>query len=375
LLFHGSLTLPGRARAYPGRDRNEINCSSRPPKLAITEIELETEAEVALVALLLENYRGNGNRSLVRAQGALKHLRKAFGSDRAVDIKTRHLMAYVRERTDAGATRATVAYELAVLKRAMSIAVEAELLPYRPKFPTIRLDNARTGFFEEPEFRAVLAELPQYLRPVVSFAYLTGWRIRSEVLPLAWAQVDLDAGTVRLEPGTTKNRKGRLFPLRALPELEALLREQRERTDQLQRERGVILPWVFPRQGRRLYGFYRTWRTACKRAAVLKDAEGKPVEREGKVVIVRPELLGKIPHDFRRTAVRNLVRAGVSEKVAMELTGHKTRAVFERYNIVSERDLSEAVTRLAALREKQAESARKLVSFPTTETVRRQSAG
>ena len=139
---------------------------------------------------------------------------------------------------------------------------------------------------------------------------------------LQWRQVDLKIGRVVLDPGTTKNDDARIFPL--TDELREVLGKQWEITRSLQRERRIVCPWVFHRDGKRIKNFYAAWRTACKKAGVP----------------------GRIPHDFRRTAVRNLVRAGIPERVAMQMTGHKTRSVFERYNIVSEGDLEAAAKRL-----------------------------
>ena len=171
---------------------------------------------------------------------------------------------------------------------------------------------------QREQFERVHSHLSSPLQAVVHFAYLTGWRIRSEVLTLQWRQVDLKAGRVVLDPGTTKNDDGRIFPF--TDELRELLEKQRETTQSVQRERRVLCPWVFHRDGQRIKSFYGAWRTACKKSGVP----------------------GRIPHDFRRTAVRNLVRAGVPERVAMQMTGHKTRSVFDRYNIVSEGDLTQA---------------------------------
>jgi integrase len=236
----------------------------------------------------------------------------------------------VTQRQEDGAANATINRELSALKRMFTLACQAGKLLAAPHIPMLEENNVRRGFFDRDQFESVRRRLPIEVQPVVTFAYLTGWRINSEVLTLQWHQVDLRAGIVRLDPGTTKNREGRSFPFSMLPELRDLLEEQRAITTVLERQTGAIVPWVFHRVGSPIKFYRRSWLRACKDA-------GCP---------------GRIPHDFRRTAVRNLVRAGVPERVAMMLTGHKTRSVFERYNVVSEADLGAGVAKLAALGDK-----------------------
>jgi integrase len=183
---------------------------------------------------------------------------------------------------------------------------------------------------------AVAGHLPDGMRPAVTFAYVTGWRINSEVLPIQGRQVDLRVGEVRLDPGTTKNREGRVFYLTS--ELKELLKAQRKAADRIQRRKGMIVQHVFfhdvPTKNGDVgfwsghaiapSGFYHAW---CR----ARITAGCP---------------GSIPHDFRRTAIRNMVRAGIPERVAMKLSGHKTRSVFDRYNVVSNGDLRDASRRL-----------------------------
>jgi integrase len=185
----------------------------------------------------------------------------------------------------------------------------------------LRESNTRTGFLEADALAGVMAKLPAAIQPVIRFAAITGWRIASEVLPLEWRRVDFAAGEARLDAGTTKSGEGRVFPM--TDALRALLEAQHAEHLRLRGE-GRMVPWVFHRDGERIVSFLRAWHTACR-------AAGCP---------------GRIPHDLRRTAVRNLVRAGISERVAMRMTGHKTRSVFERYNIVSDGDLREAARKL-----------------------------
>jgi integrase len=159
---------------------------------------------------------------------------------------------------------------------------------------------------------------------VVRFAALTGWR-KQETVGLRWASVDLEAGWVRLEGSRSKNGRGRELPFWKLPELEDLLTEQRTRTNRVERERDMICPYVFHRGGEPIRSSYTAWLGATERAG----------------------LAGAWFHDLRRTAVRNLERAGGSRSDAMDLTGHKTESIYDRYSIVDSVRLEEAVEKLA----------------------------
>lgn len=280
---------------------------------------------------LITDYRVNGRRSLADVERRIKlHLDPFFGSRRMASLTTSHVRAYVDVRQAAGAASATINRELAALKRMFTLAISAGTLLHKPHIPMLKERNVRTGFFERDEFEAVHAQLPSALGPVATFAYLTGWRVMSEILPIRWRQIDRRVGTVRLDPGTTKNEDGRLFPYGdLLPELADAIDAQWHYTKRIEQKRGIVCPWVFHRDGRPIRSLHGAWRAACKVAGCPQ----------------------RIPHDFRRTAVRNLVRAGVPEKVAMQLTGHKTRSVFDRYDIVNEADLQDAVRKLGAARD------------------------
>jgi integrase len=303
-----------------------------------------------LARIVEEDYRLQGRRSLNRLQLSLRHLREHFGDDRAVSITADRLTAYANARRDEGAALASISAELAALRRAFNLAVRAGRLQSRPPFPTLRLSNRRQGFFEEDDFRAVLAELPEHLKPLMTVGFLTGWRVRDELCPMTWDRVDLKAGTMRLE--RSKNDTPRVFPINADPELAEVLQRQRKYTDEVQRRTGQIIPLVFHNEGRPIVNYYKAWHAACRRAAVLKDADGKPVERDGKAVIARPQLLGRIPHDFRRSACRRLIQGGIPEQIAMRLTGWKSRQMLDRYFVFNESDLSAAVSKIASLRTK-----------------------
>jgi integrase len=206
-------------------------------------------------------------------------------------------------------------------------------------------NNVRKGYFEHGPFLALRSALPDYLKGFVTFAYKIGWR-DTEISTLRWSQVDLDQGIVRLEPGETKNDEGRTVYLD--DELREVFNQQWEN----RKKSGKIIPYVFLNAtgSDRIRDFRKTWNRACRDTGL-----GYGYKVSKKYVSQWQDKLpaGPILHDFRRTAVRNMVRSGIPERVAMMISGHKTRSVFERYNIGNDQDLKQAAQRQAPYLESQ----------------------
>ena len=206
----------------------------------------------------------------------------------------------------------------------------------------------RKGFFEYNEYTAVRDNADGDFRPVVIFGYHTGCRI-SEILNLPLDKVDPIQGIARLED--TKNETDREICFNGISELrEAIQSRFRDGTDES--------PWVFHQKHGKKFtmdAYRAAWFRACIKSGFYKEV----VYENGKKVKVPTKLF----HDFRRTAIRNMVRSGIPESVAMQISGHKTRSIFERYNITSGRDLKEASKKMGAYYERQSNQGL-VVQFP-----------
>ena len=273
-----------------------------------------------LANLFLQDYHINGRKTLQRAQELVARLRKTFGRFRACRITSKHILDYIARRHSEGLANGTINRELAALKRMFRLASQQTppLVITTPHIPHLQENNTRQGFFTEDEFKVLRGVLPDHVKVPLIMAYWTGMRA-GEILKLQWDQLGLERGLLRLEPGTTKNNQGRLVPL--VMEATEALWKWKQRT----LHRYPSCPWVCHYRGKRLLNIpTKSWRKACQRVG----------------------LKGKLFHDLRRTAIRNMVRAGISERVAMAISGHKTRSVFDRYDIVSGADLIEARQRI-----------------------------
>ena len=276
---------------------------------------------------IVNDYKINGRRSLDELERRLRlHLTPYFGGRRMAAITTAEVCSYIATRqadtvhvrtarmitTRDGEIReireerrpvsnGEINRELTTLKRAFNLAVQGGKLLHKPYIPLLKEHNVRTGFFEPDQFSDVCRYLSAVLRRMLTFAYITGWRIPSEIQMLQWRQIDFTGGDIRLDPGTTKNDDGRVFPM--TDKLRHLLEEQWQVTRALATSTGRIYPWVFHRDGKPIKSFVKTWQTACRKAGCL----------------------GRIPHDFRRTAVRNLTSSGRAFPSAWRCSSLDTR--------------------------------------------------
>jgi integrase len=283
---------------------------------------------------LLDNYVERGNRSLkTTADGAeningLKQLDEFFGysSDNpgvpVISINTETGRRFTRQRLSEGVGNAMVNRSLACLRRMLRIAHEEGRIQFLPKIRLQKEPPARKGFLALEKFDELVGLLPSHLRPLITFLYYCGVR-SDEAKQMEWTQVDLDARLIRLEHDQTKNEEARTVPLPAV--LVMMLKE------------------IEPKHGKvfSATNLRTEWQKACAACGLgtrtlVESEEGYPwYKYEGLIV-----------HDLRRSAIRNLVNAGVPERVAMKISGHKTRAVFDRYHIVSTDDVTNAMRRL-----------------------------
>lgn len=268
----------------------------------------------------LTDYRINEKRTLDKATCCVEHLKEIFEGTKATDITTAKVKEYIDRRMKQGLSNASINRELAALKHMFHLATrwtppKVNQIPY---IPMLKESNTRKGFFEHEEYIVLKDALPFHLKPAVTFAYHTGWRL-GEIRDLTWDKVDLKQGIIRLDPGETKNEEARTIYLN-----DELMKEMKA----LHSNRRLGCPYVFNQNGNRIKRFSKSWKTACIKAGlceVLKDESGNAVviktKRGGEKVVKIPT---KIFHDFRRTGVRNMIRAGIPERVAMMVSGHRT---------------------------------------------------
>ncbi|MGA7558277.1 MAG: tyrosine-type recombinase/integrase [Terriglobales bacterium] len=335
-----------------------------------------------LISDLFAEYRQQGRKSLATAEWRWeKHLKPFFNRLPADDLNTDLVQRYCAKREEEKASGPSINRELALLKRAFHLGMRCTPPKVRacPVMPTYKESDGRKGFLEDAQYTLLARECSKvglWLRALLTTAYSFAFR-KGELLSLRVKQIDLANGTIRLEAGMTKNGEGRIVKLTRevatlltacvigkKPDDFVFTRPDKKRKD------GTLA------KGGPVEGFRKVWESVCCSSGVGKhvcrvcydEAKREAKESGEQIVIPSPigatglcpdcgrtckkgsqrKYVGLIFHDLRRSGVRNLRRLGVQESIAMRISGHKTRAVFERYNIVDEADLADAASRLDA---------------------------
>jgi integrase len=282
----------------------------------------------------------------VKAASPMKYLREHFGTWRAVDVTSDAVARCIEELREQGYSNATVNRRTQLLGQAMKVAIRNKQMSLAPFIPRLsEVGNERQVFFETADFEAIVARLPEYLRDFSRFGFLTGWR-KGSIESLRWADVGDDVIYLRAE--NSKTRKAETMPLEG--ELREII-ERRRAAAILKDENGGsrFAEYVFHRNGQPIGDFRKAWATASV-AAGLGKMVCPECKTEGSSSYCEEcktptKYSGKIFHDFRRTASRNMLAAGVPQAVAMKITGHRTDSMFRSYAIVNEDQKREALAK------------------------------
>jgi integrase len=292
----------------------------------------------ALLDDVEEDYDLQGLRSLRTAKCHMARLREALGGRRAASVTTAVVQRYILGRRSEGAAPATVDRETELLRKAFNLGARAGRVAFVPYIPHQSKPNAnaRQGFLERSDFDAILSGIAdEDFCDLLEWFWWTGMR-PGEIASLTWAAHDRETGTLRLSAAGAKIGQGRVIPLTG-PLAEIIERRRERRTPACRLVFHAKGSRMVRENGGLLDRLYDAWFRACEAAGL--PSRTRKVRGVAQPV---PKAERLIPYDLRRTAVRNLRAAGIPERVAMEITGHKTRSMFDRYGIVDERDMRNA---------------------------------
>jgi len=316
-----------------------------------TSVEDLTYADMR--ALLLADYEIQGYKSLLTARdhktrylSSLNHLDEFFGAKdgrsakKALAITGVSVENFKVARHEAGGSNVTTNRCLQFLRRMFSLAVEKANFPNDrvPPIKQLAEPPPRSGFLELEDFVRLRQALPEYLRVPTTLGFYSGMRL-SEIMNLRWEFVKVKREMICLPAGYTKNNDPRDIPINGtpLPEMLKILREQNPKSD-----------FVFLRNGLLLHSFRKAWNRACIATGLgtMKPVDGATgLGENGKA---KMKYHGLIFHDLRRSAITNMVQAGVDPFTATEISGHKTQSVFRRYKIKVERNLKAQMAKVGA---------------------------
>lgn len=340
--------LAGIAKLFPQSERLRAMIHRQDPDLSpVTVGELLDRFE--------KHYHTDGLNNAPKVHQVIEPVRAFLGRKLAKDLTAEDVWKFVESRQNAvrpdgkrGYALATINGNLSMISGAYRLANERGQIKFSgPKMPFFKkVQNQRTGFFEPEVLAAFLRHLPDgtdegpNLQNLVKVMYVTGWRINELLSRKTRDHLNMKDGYLRLEPGETKNGKGRQFPFETFPELREYLQAQLDYTHSyaVKRRHFGEVEWLFHYNGRELkYSTFYLWWTKAQAA----------VNAERVAAGLKPFAKNMLAHDFRRTCARNLRAAGISPDIAMKLLGWSTWSMWERYAIVDEASLKEAIAKLA----------------------------